>query len=175
MIHSFPPIADASARVLILGSMPGRESLRAGEYYAHPRNIFWKLMGEFFGANPTLPYAARVRHLKASGIALWDVLESCQRIGSLDSAIDKSSLVANDFRTFFMTCNNITHVFFNGTTAEHCFRLHVQPALAAHTLQFTRLPSTSPAHAARSYTQKRTAWEAVALYAAPSAKKIRPG
>ena len=170
VIRSFPPIADASARVLILGSMPGKESLRAKQYYAHPRNSFWKLMGEFFNAGIELPYDRRTQQLKKTGVALWDVLACCAREGSLDSAIDDTSITANDFPRFFSAYPRITHVFFNGTTAERCFRVHVQPRLDMPALQLARLPSTSPAHAARSYAQKRAAWAVVAKYA----KTVRP-
>lgn len=167
LIRSFPPIADASARVLILGSMPGEESLRAGQYYAHPRNAFWKLMGELFDARAELPYAKRAQRLKKAGVALWDVLACCAREGSLDSAIDKTSITVNDFPRFFSAHPRVTHVFFNGTTAERCFRIHVQPQLNMPVLQLAHLPSTSPAHAARSYAQKRAAWAVVAKYAHP--------
>ncbi|MBX3665826.1 MAG: DNA-deoxyinosine glycosylase [Burkholderiales bacterium] len=160
-VHSFPPVADASARILILGSMPGEESLRAGRYYAHPRNAFWRLMGDLFGAGPELPYAQRKRRLKDAGVALWDVMASCTRAGSLDSAIAEDSIVPNDFQAFFATHRNIARVFFNGGKAEHSFRKHVLPTLVAQPLQFTRLPSTSPAHAARSYAQKRAKWRII--------------
>ncbi len=165
LIRSFPPIADASARVLILGSMPGEESLRAGQYYAHPRNAFWKLMGELFDAGTELLYAERAQRLKKAGVALWDVLACCARKGSLDSAIDDTSITANDFPRFFSVHPRITHVFFNGAMAERCFRVHVQPRLDVPALQLARLPSTSPAHAARSYAQKHAAWAIVARYA----------
>ena len=161
LIRSFPPVANASARILILGSMPGEESLRAGQYYAHPRNTFWKLMGELFDAGAELPYERRIQQLKKSGVALWDVLASCLRKGSLDSAIAANSITANDFQAFFARHRKITQVFFNGATAECRFRMQVLPGLSAQPLQFTRLPSTSPAHAALSYGQKRTAWRAI--------------
>lgn len=164
LIHSFPPSADASARILILGSMPGEESLRARQYYAHPRNAFWKLMGDLFDAGPELPYGKRTQQLKKAGVALWDVLASCVRKGSLDSAIAADSITANDFQVFFASHRNITHVFFNGTKAEHCFRKQVLPALIAQPLRFTRLPSTSPAHAARTYAQKRATWQIITKY-----------
>lgn len=161
LIRSFPPVTDVSARTLILGSMPGEESLRASQYYAHPRNVFWKLMGDLFDAGAELPYARRTQQLKKSGIALWDVLASCVRKGSLDSAIAADSMTPNDFQTFFADHKKITRVFFNGAKAEHSFRKHVLPGLNTRPLQLTGLPSTSPAHAARSYAQKLTAWRAL--------------
>lgn len=138
--------------------MPGKASLAAGEYYAHPRNHFWPIMGELIGAHPSLPYAGRLKMLKSSGIALWDVLQSCIREGSLDSDIVDLSAVPNDFSSFFLRHPNITHVFFNGAKAEKCFRRQVQPLLTAHLLQYKRLPSTSPANAGIPYGKKLDAW-----------------
>jgi len=158
LIRSFPAIADSGARVLILGSMPGVESLRAGEYYAHPRNAFWPLMGDLVGASRELAYGARLRRLRKSGIALWDVLAACIREGSLDAAIDESTIIANDLVTFLARHQRISHVYFNGATSERCFRRHVQPGLEPGRLQLQRLPSTSPAHAAVSYNAKLRAW-----------------
>jgi len=164
-IRSFPPIADATANILVLGSMPGKESLRAGQYYAHPRNAFWSIMGELAGASPALPYQARARKLKSAGIALWDVLASCKRHGSMDADIEAASICPNDFKSFFQKHPNITHVFFNGSMAEQCFRKHVLPSLESppgqRMLQFQRLPSTSPAHASMTYVQKLKAWTVI--------------
>lgn len=173
LIRSFRPIAAKTARVLILGSMPGVESLRAAQYYAHPRNAFWRIMGDLVGAVPDLPYAARTRKLRQAGVALWDVLAACAREGSLDAAIDEHSIIANDLVSFLARHPGITHVYFNGATAERCFRLHVQPALEAGALKLHRLPSTSPAHAARSYAEKLRAWRVMleALAAAPGRLK----
>jgi double-stranded uracil-DNA glycosylase len=161
VVRSFAPIADVSARALILGSMPGVESLRSRQYYAHPRNAFWRIMGDLVGASPELPYAARTRQLKKTGIAVWDVLATCAREGSLDAAIDERSIIANDLVSFLARRPRIRHVFFNGATAERCFRVHVQPALEAGALKLVRLPSTSPAHAARSYADKLHAWRVI--------------
>jgi hypoxanthine-DNA glycosylase len=161
LIRSFAPVAAKTARVLILGSMPGVESLRAAQYYAHPRNAFWRIMGDLVGASPDLPYVARTRKLRQAGIALWDVLAACAREGSLDAAIDEHSIIANDLVSFLAQHHFITHVYFNGATAERCFRLHVQPALEAGALKLHRLPSTSPAHAARSYAEKLRAWRVI--------------
>lgn len=158
---SFAPIEDAAATVLILGSMPGKASLAAGEYYAHPRNLVWPIMGELVGAHPGLPYEGRLRILKSSGIALWDALESCIRNGSLDSDIEEVSVIPNDFDSFFLRHPNIASVFFNGVKAEQCFRRHVHPSLESQPLQCRRLPSTSPANAGTPYEKKLEAWRAV--------------
>jgi len=160
-IRSFPPVASPAARVLILGSMPGVESLRTGQYYAHPRNAFWRIMGDLVNAGPDMPYNSRTHRLRKAGIALWDVLASCVRTGSLDAAIKPDSIVANDLAGFLARHRHITHVFFNGATAERCFRLHVQPALTPGTFKTIRLPSTSPAHAALNYAAKLRAWRSV--------------
>ena len=161
VIHSFAPVADGKARILILGSMPGVESLRAGQYYAHPRNTFWRIMGDLIGASADLPYATRTLKLRQSGIALWDVLAACVRPGSLDAAIDERSIIANDLVAFLAQHGNIRHVFFNGATAERCFQRHLAPGLETGALRMQRLPSTSPAHAAMSYPQKLQAWRGI--------------
>ncbi|MGC2049167.1 MAG: DNA-deoxyinosine glycosylase [Gallionella sp.] len=164
-IRSFPPIADPTAKVLILGSMPGKESLRAGQYYAHPRNAFWTIMGELVGASPALPYQARAQKLKTAGIVLWDVLASCTRHSSMDADIDAASICPNDFSSFLKKHPNITNVFFNGSMAEKCFRIYVQPMLESqpgqHSLHYQRLPSTSPAYASMTYEQKLKAWKVI--------------
>lgn len=160
-VHSFAPVSDPSAKVLILGSMPGKASLLADQYYAHPRNAFWLIMGHLVGASLDLPYEARLVRLKASGIALWDVLKSCYRESSLDSDIDESTIVPNDFERFFSTHTQITQIFFNGGKAEASFRRYVQPILGHTMIRTQRLPSTSPAHASISLEQKLQAWSAV--------------
>ena len=156
-IHCFLPVADpATARILVLGSMPGVASLAAGQYYAHPRNQFWPIMGALFGAHPTLPYADRLTVLRQAGIALWDVLASCERQGSLDAAIDVRTAQANDFAAFLDAHPLITRVCFNGALAETRFQRDVMPHVRA--LHMTRLPSTSPAHAGMSAADKLSAW-----------------
>jgi len=159
--HGFPPVAGADARVLILGSMPGEASLRAGQYYANERNAFWRIMGDLIGAGPALPYPQRLEKLKTAGIALWDVIAACERYGSLDSDIVNSSVCANDFSAFFAAHRSIRRVCFNGGAAETTFRRNVLPGLAGIDLQLQRLPSTSPAHAARGYAEKLVAWSAI--------------
>ncbi|MBI2306712.1 MAG: DNA-deoxyinosine glycosylase [Rhodocyclales bacterium] len=160
VVHSFPPIAAADARVLILGSMPGIASLVAGRYYAHARNAFWPVMGALLGFDAAAPYAMRAAALRAAGVALWDVLHTCTREGSLDAMIDKATEIPNDLPGFVAAHPRLTHVFFNGAAAEDCFRRHVLPQLAAGALQCVRLPSTSPANAALSFAQKLAAWQA---------------
>lgn len=159
--HGFPPVADDASRVLILGSLPGETSLRAGEYYAHERNSFWRIMGDLLGAGHSLPYAQRLDRLRATGIALWDVIAACERFGSLDSDIVNSSVCANDFLAFFAVHRKIDRIFFNGAAAEASFRRHVLPGVQGMGLRLVRLPSTSPAHAARSYAEKLAAWSTI--------------
>lgn len=161
VVRSFPPIARSDARVLVLGSMPGIASLQAGQYYAHARNAFWSIMGELFGFDPRAPYPLRQEALHAVGVAVWDVLQSCVRAGSLDSMIETDTEVPNDFAAFFAAHRRISHVFFNGATAEACFRRHVLPAMphaAIHAIQLARLPSTSPANASWPLSRKQAAW-----------------
>ncbi|MCC7049478.1 MAG: DNA-deoxyinosine glycosylase [Alphaproteobacteria bacterium] len=156
----FAPQADRQARVLILGSMPGLASLRAGQYYAHPRNAFWRIMGDLVGAGPDLPYAERLAALDRAGIALWDVLAECVRPGSLDSAIRSKSAKVNKFAAFFEEHPRIERVLFNGAKAEQCFHRLVDRALLPAHLAYRRLPSTSPAHAATPLAQKIAEWRA---------------
>jgi hypoxanthine-DNA glycosylase len=141
--------------------MPGKASLAAGQYYAHAQNLFWRILGEVTGAAPSAPYEARVRALKSCGIALWDVLESCAREGSLDSAIDDASISANDFASFYRAHPRIAHVFFNGAKAEACYRKHVLPALVdtRGPSSYHRLPSTSPANASMSRAHRHGVWQ----------------
>ena len=161
--QGFPPIENPTARVLILGSMPGIASLRAVQYYAHPRNQFWPILGALLDRDlVALAYPERVRCLVDAGIALWDVLQSCQRPGSLDADIAPDSIITNDFASFFAYHPAITHVFFNGATAEQQFKQRVQARIALPQLHTQRLPSTSPAHAALTFPAKLKDWRAVA-------------
>jgi hypoxanthine-DNA glycosylase len=158
---SFAPNADMNARILILGSIPGRESLKAERYYAHPRNHFWTIMATLLDFAPDLPYVDRLLALQRHGIALWDVMHSCERAGSLDASIEPDSIEANDFAGFFQRHTAIRSVYFNGATAQTAYNKHVLPGLPALSLRYTRLPSTSPAHAALSLNQKLEAWKCI--------------
>jgi len=161
LVRSFPPVAARDAEVLILGSMPGEASLAAGRYYAHPQNAFWPIMAALLQFDASAAYAARVRALRSSRIALWDVLQSCRRDGSLDADISREDLAVNDFGRFFRNHASIGRVYFNGAKAEQCYRRHVAPALVRAELRLMRLPSTSPAHASLSFRAKLEAWRAV--------------
>lgn len=161
-VTGFPPLIAEGAQVLILGSMPGKASLQAQAYYAHPRNAFWPIMATLLDFDPELPYAQRVEVLQASGVAVWDVLQSCERPGSLDTAICRHSEQANDFAALFRRYPDIRQVFCNGDKAWQSFRRHVVIPLELHQLPCHRLPSTSPAHASLNFAAKLAAWQPVA-------------
>ncbi len=163
-IFSFPPLSGADAQVLILGSMPGVASLRLQQYYGHPQNAFWKIVGEILGFDAAGSYAQRTAALVARKVAVWDVLAACVREGSLDSSIDGSSMVPNDFAAFFARHPHIRRVCFNGATAQGAYSKHVLPhGVAANPMEYVRLPSTSPAHAGMPLVAKALAWRAVNL------------
>ncbi|MFT5776409.1 DNA-deoxyinosine glycosylase [Hyphomonas sp.] len=157
IIQSFAPIADLDASVLVLGSMPGVASLAANQYYAHPRNAFWPIMGHVFESGWDKSYADRTSILKANGIAVWDVLKLCHREGSLDTNIKAE--VANDFATFFSTHRNIRRIVLNGGKAAKSFAKYAQPH-APETALVSPVPSTSPAHAAMRFETKCALWQA---------------
>ncbi len=161
-IRGFPPISRPDARTLILGSMPSRESLAQKRYYAHPRNSFWPIVGGVYGLTDT-DYQKRADQLTGKGVAVWDVLKTCFRSGSLDSQIDDRNIVTNDFQRFFANHPDISRIFFNGAKAESLYLKHVLPGLeaAAAAIKRQRLPSTSPAHASMSLEQKKEAWRVI--------------
>lgn len=156
LLEGFPPIADDGAQILILGNMPSVMSLAARQYYGNPRNAFWRITGDIFGFDAEADYAERTAAIRDGGVAVWDVLRLCRRQGSLDSAIEPDSMVANDFAAFFDAHPAIDRVFFNGAAAEKNFgRL----AGIDRPLRYRRLPSTSPAQTMR-YADKLAAWRA---------------
>lgn len=162
--RGFPPVLSGNPRVLILGSMPGQASLNANEYYAHKRNGFWPIMAELFDVNVHLNYPERIQALVDNGVALWDVLETCTRPGSLDSAIAEDSAVVNDFTSLFVDFPGIHLVAFNGQTAAQYWRKYVEPEQAVpNTLITAVLPSSSPAHASLTLAQKQQRWREVIL------------
>lgn len=161
-VSSFPPLLGSSPlHVLILGSMPGVCSLTENRYYAHPRNHFWPLMGELFGARPALEYPQRLMVLHGVGIGLWDVLKQCERLGSLDSAIARNTEVPNDIRTLIAASPQLRAIGFNGSKAWAAFRRHVLPQLSSQMrarLALIPLPSTSPANANTPRDRKLEQW-----------------
>ena len=142
--------------------MPGKVSLRERQYYAHPQNVFWRILGEILGFDPASPYATRVATVQSAGIAVWDVLKSCVRKSSLDSAIDASSVTPNDFAAFLAEHPQVRRICFNGAKAEALYLKHVRPFVAANPdVQHLRLPSTSPANASLPLSEKLQAWQAI--------------
>lgn len=164
--RGFPPIADAAARVLILGSLPGQRSIDAGEYYAHPRNAFWPVIERLFGIPAAAEYAERVRGLKERGVAVWDVLHASQRRGSLDSAIDTAAAEANGIAAFLDAHQQLRLVCFNGQKAAQLYRRFIAPDLSEPQPDTVILPSTSPAHAAMPFAEKLDHWRIVRAHAA---------
>jgi TDG/mug DNA glycosylase family protein len=158
MLLSFPPVADKNTSILILGSMPGRDSLNACQYYAHGRNAFWPIMAELFGVLPETPYDNKLHILQQNGIGLWDVIRQCRRETSLDSAIEEQSIKVNNFEAFLQNHPQINRICFNGAKAEQSFNKYVLPSIPAHQVNLVRLPSTSPANARMSFRQKLESW-----------------
>jgi len=155
----FPPIARGDARILILGSLPGQRSLDARQYYAHPQNAFWRIMRDLVGAEGT--YERRCRALLGHRIALWDVLASSVRPGSMDADIRLKTAQANDFNEFFINHRELERIAFNGRKAAQLFASMVElPPRDGVVGQFV-LPSTSPAYASMSYAAKLDAWRRV--------------
>lgn len=159
-VYSFPPIEPTHCRLLILGSMPGKASLAAQQYYAHPRNAFWPIMAELLGFDPEAGYLQRIQTLQQAGIGLWDVMQSCIRPSSLDSDIEETSIRPNDFPAWFRRHPHTQTIFCNGGKAYQSYRRHVLPLLdePCQQLPLHQLPSTSPAHASRTLQQKQLEW-----------------
>lgn len=157
--RGFPPVSRPDARILILGSLPGKRSLEAVQYYAHAHNAFWRIMADTFGINGD--YAERCEQLVDRRIAVWDVLASSVRPGSMDADIRMDSARANDFNAFFRAHGDVRTVCFNGRKAEQLFDKLVLPGLEASERRTVALPSTSPAYAAMSYQRKLALWRGI--------------
>lgn len=152
----FPPVVDAATRLLILGSLPGDASLRAAQYYAHPRNAFWPLIGGVLGEDlAVLPYEQRLDRLKARGVGLWDVIASAERSGSLDAAI--RSPEAADLRSLIDGLPALRAVAFNGKLAAKLGRRIIGDVNGVRLID---LPSSSPAHAV-GMTIKASSWNSL--------------
>ena len=156
MSTGFPPIARPDARILILGSLPSQRSIAAGEYYAHPRNAFWRIMRELVGADGS--YTSRCTALIEARIAVWDVLRRSVRPGSLDADIQLDTSQANDFAGFLAQHREIEKICFNGKKAEEMFQRFVRPKALQWDFRFELLPSTSPAYASMPFDEKLRRW-----------------
>ena len=157
----FPAVARADARVLVLGSLPGQRSIAAQQYYAHPQNAFWPIMRELFGIEGG--YDTRCRQLLEQQVALWDVLASSVRPGSMDSDIQMDNARPNDFAAFFAAHSEIEVLAFNGKKAEQLFGRFVKAGEVPSTIRRIGLPSTSPAYAAMPFSGKLSAWRGALL------------
>jgi hypoxanthine-DNA glycosylase len=160
--HGLGPIVDAKSRALILGTLPGDESLRQQRYYSDPSNRFWNLLSDIFGESPGFGYAERLGFLGEHGVALWDVLQSARRPGSSDTAIADPR--PNDFGELFATFSDLRRVGFNGTRAESLWRRYVrtQADVPHASLVTATLPSSSgtPGRNVLSYDEKLIRWRA---------------
>lgn len=157
LLHCLPPVIDARARVLILGSFPSAASLAAQQYYAHPQNQFWRILGAVLGQPlKEMAYADRIVAVREAGIAIWDIYASCERAGSLDSAIRNA--VPNPLAEHRKSALALRRVCFNGGTAAR--RVREVEAMGFEALV---LPSTSPANAGWSFERKLQAWRAALL------------
>ena len=161
----FEPIASIDATTLILGSLPSQLSLQSGEYFGNPNNVFWKIMGELIDAGPENSYDVRVQRMIAARLAVWDVLRSAVRPGSLDANIDGETAKANDFSRFLREHSQIELVCFNGQKAAALFeRLVIRKGNSWNDrLSLVTLPSTSPAHAAMNFAEKLRQWSIVGI------------
>ena len=146
---------DPNTRLIVLGSFPGVASLQAQQYYGHPRNHFWPLLSALWSIDLTvLPYARRLDAMRARGLGLWDVYASCEREGSLDSAIENARF--NDLAGLRRLAPALQAIAHNGGESARAMRHTRGLGLAVH-----RLPSTSPANASWSFERKLAAWRAV--------------
>lgn len=160
-VLSFPPIASGHPKILILGSAPGMESIKLNQYYGNKRNSFWKIMGEIFSFDHNLSYSDRKDYLIKSNVAVWDVIDSCSRVGSLDGNI--KSIQINDFSSFLSEHQSIEKIFFNGSLPEKEYTKRVIPTLPIEfqDITYLKLPSTSSAMAALRYEEKLERWKVI--------------
>jgi len=155
--EGFDPIVGKTAEVLILGTFPSEESLKQKQYYAHPRNLFWDMIAVICGTGKVDDYEKRCDLVRSEGIAIWDVLKSCDREGSSDGRIRRGHFIFNDLSTFISE-HPIKVIFFNGKKAANLFKQNVEPAILPFHPRLLILPSTSPANATLSKQQKLERW-----------------
>lgn len=162
LVKSFEPVIGHNPKVLILGSMPGIASLKAQQYYAHPRNGFWPIMAQLFDVEWPQDYDSRISRIRQFPLVLWDTLKACRREGSLDSAISTEQLEANDIIGLLEKYPSIRLIAFNGAASEKYFKQTLVKLLPPErALKLIRLPSTSPAHASKNIQQKLEEWKII--------------
>jgi len=159
LIYSFKPIFNEDSRVLILGTMASPASLRAGIYYAHPQNAFWRILSMLVGDEMPASNEAKRAFLLRHGIALWDTLQSCERDSAADSAIRRE--IPSDVASLVKCCPKISAVFLNGGAAYKYYKKYHSAQID---LPFHGLPSTSPANARGGIDTKLEAWRVAAKY-----------
>jgi len=151
------PVVNNNTRLIILGSLPGEESLRLQRYYANPRNNFWRIIFRIFNQPLMEPYDERISFLKSKGIGLWDVIHAAERIGSLDSKIRNET--ANDFAALFRQYPDIKILIFNGRKAQKTFdKFVLRRQDLPENILLRYFPSTSPAHSRSSFEEKFIIW-----------------
>jgi TDG/mug DNA glycosylase family protein len=155
-IQSFPPLSAPDAEILILGTMPGAASLRAGQYYGHPRNQFWRIICSIAAIDGQSSYEDRCSALIRHRFALWDVVAECEREGSLDSNIVSER--PNEIDLFLSIHEGISKIVFNGGPASRLFRKHFPTLFRNGRYQYSVLHSTSPACARYTYEEKLQCW-----------------
>ena len=161
VLQGLRPLYQSNAKILILGSMPGQASLDSQQYYGHPRNQLWPLLQQLFGVDAGLDYPCRCQQALAAKVALWDVIGTCQRAGSLDSAIVRSSIRYNSLVELCQQLPDLQQIWLNGGKAAQSFRQYQRqlPALWPDpTITVHELPSTSPAHASLTFAAKLELW-----------------
>jgi double-stranded uracil-DNA glycosylase len=161
-LQGLAPLYQPTAKILILGSMPGQASLDSQQYYGHPRNQFWPLLEQLFGIDASLAYPNRCQQALAAQVALWDVIGSCQRAGSLDSAIVGSSIRFNPLLELCQQLPDLQQIWFNGGKAVQSFRQYqrqLPDCWPDPKILIRELPSTSPAHASLTFAEKLTIWQ----------------
>lgn len=167
--QGFAPVIGDNARVLILGTLPSRQSLAKQEYYANPRNAFWRIMAAILSLNADDSYDIRCNDLINKRIALWDVLRSSVRPGSLDSSIDLKSARQNDFASLLAANSTIELIGFNGMKSRQLFdRMLIKNASLPNGVDLVNLPSSSPAHAAMSFDAKLERWSVIGDFLKPA-------
>ncbi len=164
-IKSFAPVFDDQSKVLILGSMPGEESLKQNQYYAHKRNKFWSYLGEILKIEMNISYRSKIKLLLENRIALWDIISHCKREGSLDQNIKSKTVVANEIDKLIAECPKIKAIFFNGKAAQKYFNsLQKKRVFAIREVELVTLPSTSPANARTSKEEQLKLWKSILDY-----------